>query len=569
MVKTFAEQSASNDVSIIAFSGHGKMDKDHLSIHFKDSDGKSHGSLLIGEIALAIHKHGRGEFLLVLDCCYAGAAASATASSSVYFQSKISLLAACRSDQRALPGDRLSLFTAAIIKSIDTLVDTGQQVTIKAITEHLKADKYDNYFASIRDGIANLDLGPGINLEDSASYVSEVYTALRNSGSAERSVIWYMLADAPEVRRIRVLQDPRFSEYIEPVWLGRRAMGSCLDSVTHSKRAKIDIASRLLRSQSWIDNCVGLIGARHNLDDAGILEIFKNHLDPSFPMDSKWLSALYLSDAKLLKGQEWVDLYDTSFGKTLWGAFELLAMAADDEEAFGDLRARAINDYSAAAQIDLFSEIIASRSATLKTLDAPHLSALKKSDKDFAELLTVGVRLRTGRTGSEKWLFSKMKGNWRNQYQHSFDNMFRFRHDIYISQIAEKVVAFPDSALKLAFLDGLQKQRIKSEKIAASVSKFLKDDHPWVRREAVRYVTLIANDPSTRYLVEDAIGSAQAVDSLLYPGRLDYATVLYEMLLQVGGLEKWGEIKKTLEVSSFEEEAITCFFSRERLITST
>lgn len=496
LIQIFSKRSNHDDVLIVYFSGHGTLFKDKLSLHFADSDAECDGQLLSDEITTLIHKYGKGEFLLIIDSCHSGGAETAVISDNIYFQSKISLIASCDAFYSDKKGLYASRFTEKIVTVIYKLIDSGNKVSYDSIINELNKYKSLKFHPMKRSGPSDIILSS--KLEDIESSLGIVFfRELLSSPSIERSSLWYLLADAPEKQRVNILQDGRnHSVFDEPTWLVRRAIGSCIDSIQIMRYEKIELVLYLLGSSVSTSECVGLIGGRNIVSKNEKIENKYRQCLLSEDMDVVWLASLYLSDHNKLKYNDYLDLYTNKFGVTMWGAFELLKMSVKTD-AYHRIRDNILTDHGSVTYCREYLDYINNKLLPSQIHNSTCFIEFEKEFPVLAELFHFLPRSKTGRTGSEKLFFSKMYGNWRNQYSHQFDRVFQNVKGTDLASIVKFIGEFSDISLKLAFLESIQKTiGVINGKVDMEI--FLKDKHPWVRREAIR--TLLNN----RNVVQEA-----------------------------------------------------------------
>ncbi len=521
---------------------------------------KGTGVVTIDEIGVILKKNGVGDFVLVLDCCHAGAAKTVTRSNSPYFLANISLLGSGDISHRAAQSVQASPFTEALTAAVLWLSRAGEIVSLSAVHARIIESGYKNAFLTLREGQTDIVLHRPERNQDSR-FPDLFYGALARANSSERSALWYMLADNTQAIILSVLTDPRLLGENEPIWLGRRAIGSCIDALGAGVRPKLELCSRLMDASSWSSNCVGLIGGRGELADIGIRDRFDRILRTGRTMDARWLALLYLGDVGLLN----VDLLPillttTGFGKSRWGRTELARTAAACAKLFDplcDLLQNADPSPSQQMSLDLLR-----RHAGFGDERYSLLRGIEGQNSFLRRIIELPQRARTGLVGGSKWFTSQLKGNYRWQSQYSIDEFLEEHGTAAVQAIAEGLLAIDYIPLILSFLESCRRQ---TRPELLDVAPFLKHSHPWVRREAIQ---VAVRQPTTDRVGRIVDATKLPVDSAVYPGLIDLLVVAYGALAALGSSDAWIDALSAHNLSPGDERLIESARVRERMFGS-
>ena len=565
IIELFLRDAGADDLAILFFSGHGSLDNDELVIHFSDSIASGGGQLSVSELAAILKRARHSEKLLILDCCHAGAAATLALSNSAYFGTKVSVLASNGIMDRAHESETNGHFTAALVDCIRAQSNAGVDLKLSEIATQVRVHSPNvKPVLAIHPEIDDLIL-PSRNKmrEDPRIYAEAFYRALDTSNSAERAVMWYALCSEPENIRLAVLGENVTQNMREVSWLGRRSIGSCIDSIVGLKKAKVDLVVRLLESHDWAENCVGAIGGRGELALERLRLLYSRLARAHGNMDAAWLALLYLGDAGFLSFVDLVELLDSGFGQSNWGRYELLkqctALFPMQLEEFRSILSSKFGDEVVSVLFDILLLGNGSVEHPSVSPNGVRNTALKDIHS-FAAL----KRSRTNRQGISKWFFSKLHGNWREHVQTDFAPLFDRLNDSQFRVFLGDLSALPAVATKLGVFDALQR---RVERSAGNLQYWewgLRDEHPWVVREAWRLLISVAEARGEPKLVDNAISRLPKINSDIYPGRLESRVPLIGWLLRnEDGFGRVEGLLGELEFSWSERKMLSSFFDRE------
>jgi hypothetical protein len=565
VVELFLRDIDQGELGIIFFSGHGTLDQDELVLHLTDSNPSKAGQLSATELAALLKRSGPSEKLLILDCCHAGAAASLAMSNSAFFGTKVSVFASNGILDRAQETEQNGTFTAALVEALLRLSVIGDPLELTAVAAQVRAQttEFSPILAIHRD-IDNLVLPNKHKLQKDAEQFAESFArAIATSNSAERAVMWYALCSEPERTRLRVLANNRVVNVREVTWLGRRAIGSCLDSIVGLTSHKEKLVEQLLSSRNWVENCIGAIGGRKNVSSSDLLPLYKKALKSSGYMDVSWLALLYLGDAKALGYDELAALSHGQFGKTNWGRGELLKQCSNlFPERVGDLLRllrSSISDDTQALSFDMISistsESSAARSETLSVTNAADSQIRSFSGR---------ARSRTGRNGIDKWFFSKLHGNWRDHLQEDIAVLIDSMNEGELCAFLRDLCISPNVAAKLGVFDALQRRTLRAGNCRDSWAWALGEEHPWVAREAWRLLIIISDVTNDLSLVINNLDRIRQYDRGMVPGVVEaFAPIVGWLLRTQSDRSHLQEILVLADFSQLELEMLSSHFSRE------
>ncbi|MCP5024903.1 MAG: caspase family protein, partial [Actinomycetia bacterium] len=182
---------------VVYFSGHGEQAEGDVAIVLEDADERGRGRLTSNELA-AVARH--SSVVFVLDCCSSGGALGAANQSDPFLSPRASVIASARFADYASHSRDGSAFTQALCRAIDGLADSGDDLTILALAEHVRGDDgYEGEFLiNVAEGQADLLLAPvsdiGVKLGD---FVSKFVERQSAGDRRYREVMWYSLTALP------------------------------------------------------------------------------------------------------------------------------------------------------------------------------------------------------------------------------------------------------------------------------------------------------------------------------------------------------------------------------------
>lgn len=477
------------DILVVYFTGHGQINKNQgLNILLRDSYMSS--SILMDTLVSA-EKH----VVLILDCCHAGAALHITNMEDVMSRNTITVIASCTPLRLAKYDKMNSTFTRKLCESIEVLDVSNEDITIVSLVKKIKALGYSQVYSRVEIGKTDLLLQSGNTEEKPIHFTNIFLNKIKVDKNILREIMWYALGNSSVgyITQYSVLNQFFLQNYYEGSWFVRRAIGSLISNLPQSENNVIELEKKLIDSPSWIQVCIGLVATRYENNDK-IKDIRKNICESDrYPMDAIWLANLYFSDYNNEEG-----FFPNNMLKSSWGVIDLYCRYAK--------KPKIINE---------FEKIIP---YTYKQVLEKHkrlLNVRNLQDNSLAGLLyNNGDRGRTPINDKDKWLHSVLFGKWRDYRQANLDEYFINTPNKQLVTELKGAFEIPQIDCKIALLDYISVNEELKEKYKNYLKWGLKDEHPWVRRSAIKIY-----DGELNLLKDTAF--YDRIDMDIYPGVLD------------------------------------------------
>ena len=512
-----AGSTAPSNVLILYISSHGFLRNGSLSIPFSDARLTDFGFVESGEIASSLRRC-PGQVLLVLDCCFSGAALGEAHLRDVYDAPKISVMTSAQPYGRAHYGPSGSDFTLAFIRALERISGAGEAFTVGKIADYIRRDREytGEMLVNLAEGTADLHLAEPPDwykgIIERRDFEVPFLDRVLASPLHTREMLWYSLEDVPDNLKLKIFNWERAQLALrDPSWLVRRAMGTILSRVDDVHPGKPATILALLSARSWMHECVGLVAARNSLDDPKLADQTKLILTGSRHMDAIWLANLYLSDHS---GAHLVDALASPLGRTEWGVVDLWKRYGPRCTDEGEL-AR------------IFRTALAGRPEILSALRV-HLDC---TGSVAGELL--GTDPIPEVTGNElvrfqyqrkprgiilaptavKWLASSLYGSWRDQLEGGLREYLDNTEEAQVVRDLGVCRRIPSVEHRVSICQDLAAAAVDVVAIIDAARWTVTDPHPWVRRESLRLF------PRDRAAAEKALGVS--TDRSLFPGCFD------------------------------------------------
>ncbi|MCB5903805.1 caspase family protein [Bacillus cereus] len=503
VVKMFTRNLGESDNLIIYFSGHGALrNQDSLELIFSNANSSyGEGRCKTSQLKDVLDQ-GNFQTILILDCCHSGAGLNIANDTNIFSNEKISVLASSSAFGRAKFDESGSIFTKHLCDVLKTLNEEGKPISLRALAEEIESTGHRCY-VNTSNGSPNIILSnPTTLVEDNTDFQKRFLMRIYESDTTTREMHWYYLMDFPNITKLEVLRSYLKQDISEPHWLVRRAIGSLIGELRNFK-VKEEIVLELLRSRDWMAQCIGLIGARKELEHESIRNEVKSILSSNAQMDAIWLANLYLSDSEYLD----IDCaLSSSLSKTAWGVLDIwirYSERMDNNILLEKIKSTVDNVLLEPLFIHMYFE-----SGHIE--DEGLLEPIRES-KLISFLYALKKRGGT-KSAKQKWLFSSLYGSWRDQLDLKLREFFHYSTEEEIRTNLELASKLPLVEMKMAIFQYIT---IYPDPEYHPLLKWgLSDPHPWVKRTAIRAL----QEQST--LLGEAF--QEATNGQLYPGKLDF-----------------------------------------------
>ncbi len=477
------------DILVVYFTGHGEISGNQgLKILLKDSWLTS--NVLMDTLVLA-----QKRVLLVLDCCHAGAALHMTNTEDVMSKNTITVIASCKPLSLAGFNERNSFFTRTLCEAIEVLDNSGEDITIISLINKMEKLGYSQVYSRVEAGKADFLLQHGNREKTPIEFADIFLKKVKVDKNVLREIMWYALGNSSigYTAQYNVLNQYLVQNYYEGSWFVRRAIGSVISSLPQNDKNVIDLEERFINSSSWMQVCIGLIARRYenSKENKGIRKfICESH---RYPMDAIWLANLYYSD---YNSEE--IFFPSMMLKSSWGIIDLYSRYAENPHIISELERGLPLAYK---------ETLERHKEMLRTPN--------RQDNSLVSLLyNNGSRGRTPINDKDKWLRSVLFGKWRDYRQANLEEYFMNVSDKQIESELRNAYEIPQIDCKIALLDYISINEKLKEKYNKFLEWGLKDEHPWVRRSAIKIY-----DNNLELLKATAF--CDKINMMLYPGVLD------------------------------------------------
>ncbi|MBQ8355677.1 MAG: caspase family protein [Oscillospiraceae bacterium] len=468
------------DTLVIYFSGHainkrGNSGSSVFSLCCKDySSEESDNAIPVEDQIISGLRNVGCNIVLILDCCYSGAALiNATHEPGAQ---QISIL--CSTNERSLSEftEDGSRYAKAVCESIFEIKAKNTDFSLENLQSKIYA-RYKNACcnaASTHTG--SILLKRATPYEDMYYDFSKRFFKQLNDRSVHyREAIWYSLCDIPSKLTIDLFReyfkctnpDSHFAP--EANWLVRRAIGSAIACIEdHVERQNLN--KTLLKSVSWQEQCIGIIGARYDIKNND--HIFRYTIDLIRTrrikrIDAIWLINLYAADNV---NYDYSMFLTTSLAEQPWGIHEIwkTAKGISFDVFYQKLEEHHVK-HAAAWKTDYYERHPWQESSTLYGCF---------SDNKARGRLPVKTK--------SKFILSLLFGNWRGHTMTDLrallDNMTSEERDYELCEAA----GYTETEYKMALFDFFASEPEWFAKCKESLLWGLQDMHPWVRRTAIQ-----------------------------------------------------------------------------------
>lgn len=517
-----------DDLLIVYVSSHGTLRRGGLSIPFSDARPSGSGYLDAGEVASTLRRC-PGKVLLILDCCFSGAALAEANLRDIYDTPNLSVMASAMPYGRATYGEGGSDFALALVRAIDRVAGEGAAITVGKIAEHVAGD--DGYggeiLVNLAEGLSDLQLaGPPTwywNVATSGDFEGRFLDRVAASAANTREMLWYNLDGMPDTAKLGVFE--RFREHralYEPNWLVRRAIGTVLSRISSVHPGKRASLLGFLTSKNWMHACVGLVAGRASLDDSLVYDSYRRVVSEMRQMDAVWLANLYLADHS---GDTLQLALASPLGATGWGVVDVwkrYEAQFDDQEQLARSFAAALSD-RLPLLIELRTHLECVRSPVGEELGV---------EPDHDVVSNELVRFQYGRKprgvlapSPVKWLVSSIYGSWRDQLTGDLHEYLDNTDSAQILRDLRVCSRIPSVEHRVNICRELLSYSAEMPELMDGAGWTVTDPHPWVRTESLK---LFSSDPVS---VVEAL--EVETDRVLYPGYFDLLLESYRQRADV------------------------------------
>lgn len=470
------------DTLVIYFSGHAKNTRGNsgsplFSLCCKDyCKEDSDNAISVESTIIQNLQKVACNVVLILDCCYSGAALiNATHQPGAQ---QISIL--CSTTERSLAEftEDGSRYAKAVSESILEIKAKNSDFTL----ENLQSGIHTRYRNACCNTASNYT--GSILLKTAVPYGDMYYDfskrffkQLNDRSVHYREAIWYSLCDIPSK-----LTNDLFREYFkctnsdsrfepEANWLVRRAIGSAIACIEdHVERQNLN--KSLLKSASWQEQCIGIIGARYDIRNNDnvffdIMELVNSRKIRR--IDAIWLVNLYAADHV---NYDYSTFLSTSLAELPWGINEIWKTAKQKGSSF-DAFYQKLEEHGV-------------KNAVAWKNDFYEQHSWQKSSNLYGCFSENKARGRLPVKTKSKFILSLLFGNWRGHTMTDLrtllDNMTTEEQNLELLEAAN----YAETEYKMALFDFFASEPEWFNKCKESLMWGLQDMHPWVRRTAIQ-----------------------------------------------------------------------------------
>lgn len=532
--------SDNNDIVVIYFSGHAviKRSTKTLGLCFFDSVDDARGTVDIGRI-YELTKNSGKSVLLILDCCYSGAALK-LASMSVD-SSRYSILTACDDIDISTYDETGSQFAKVLCKAIYDIKSNGDEFSLNSLSQKMVNLGYKgamlNFGASSAKDVSFIFKPRSNFLKQYNDFVPRFLDRVNHSNAVLREAMWYSLVDVPEPVVYDICEtyfgiNGSKRSVSEASWLVRRSIGSVISCLSDTRR-KEQLIYALLSSCFWQEQCIGLIGARYLLrDQREVFEFVAARIADGtiVRIDAVWLANLYMGDNTQYTPEIF---FNTTLVQSSWGTIELYK-TLQKAEAYKHNALEIIEKVVSPENQKALQGYIA-------------LNGENKSNKLVQQLRKGKVRGRLPEKEKSKFLLSALYGSWRDQINVDLSNYFNSEFQTTIANHLEKAKDFSSIEFKMSLLSYFQTLPNGAKKYWRSIDWALSDKNLWVRREAIKLYYMIY----PRGKILDNCLCETDITSNFYPGLLDLMLELPKSVCE-SQLKKYASLFVANDISSLQ-----------------
>lgn len=266
--------------------------------------------------------------------------------------------------------------------------------------------------------------------------------------------------------------------------------------------------------------------------------------EKDYPMDLLWLITLYLPD--ISENLDPQIVLESNLMKSAWGAMEIWKRYFKDIDVTEKL-----NIFKKHLSANVYKQICVELYFKEEISDCEDLpSVINKYNSFIKDLYKCKTRGRSNISKNDKWIYSVLYGNWRDQVDVSsvFDNRWKTERDK--KGLLKALRYIPSVEIKMAILDYLSKI-VKWENRQIDVNCLtwaLKDQHPWVIRSALPLFQ------GRQDIVKDKI--RRNINMKIYPGIFDLAIELSRL--------GFNDIEYSIDkINDYESEMLKIAISQE------
>ena len=315
-----ASTFSSENTLIIFFSCLAVQNNEEFNLVFSDEDGSGRGQINISHLKNILTKY-KGEYVIVLDCCYSESALGIANKLVASSKCNISVIASTPYYLRAKYDLNGSHFTNVFCDALIQIFENENDLTINNIVSAIETLGSPCY-VNVAEGKSDLALKKFSKITDYTNFSRNFFSKLNCNNRVVREMMWYSLQDIPSKKSLEIIDNFIFNSVktCEADWLVRRAIGSLLSTLKGNSHHIYETELNLLNSNNWMLQTIGLIACRHNVN-IDISNILRNMvINKENPMSLVWLADLYLSDSKFADLE--VSL-KSNLAKTGWGLIQI------------------------------------------------------------------------------------------------------------------------------------------------------------------------------------------------------------------------------------------------------
>lgn len=494
------------DTIILYFSCHARLNSsDEFILVFSDADEAGNGQLTATYLKEILTRY-NSEYILFLDCCHSETALKMANKSSPSSRSNISVIASTEYYLRAKYDSDGSFFTKILCEAVTQLYENGQDITLNSIASEINVSGATCY-TNLAEGKIDFPLKKVASLTNNYPEFPRIFMSKLSNNRLVREMMWYSLSNIPSKISLVIINQFILdsAKVSEADWLVRRAIGSLLSTMKGDLSQINKTTLKMLYSDNWMRQTIGLIACRHNIDYKTADMLQNMIISEDNPMSLVWLADLYLSDSQFAN----LDVsLKSNLAKTGWGLIQIWDRYKQKYEP--RMLFNTICNNIADNQIlkQLQTEIYLSNNDQFG-FDERDITCeqLKASNNKLVSILYRSSP--RGRTidNNKKWLLSIMYGSWRGQLNINFDEYFNNTKDNKIIRELKLARYIPSPSKRACIFSYMQYSPNIFEKYRSNISWGISDPHPWVRREAIlafknypEMIQLAFNDVIDRHL---------------------------------------------------------------------
>lgn len=502
--KSIDQEGSTNSTIILYYSGHAKYENESLMLKCKYDE-----YIEIQEIT-TILKWFYGGVIIVLDCCYSGLALSEANILSFCNKNNISIICSATENDTSNYSDNGSEFTNFFCEILKEAKENMEDITLNSIEKIFRQNsKNFIYRKSINDKFI---IKSKYNYEEEQNIKMQFCNKFNSKTSFEREIMLYSLGDYPTKLKIQILEGLYDQLQYEGNWLIRRAYGSILSGCSNPNSSRLEIISKMLNSNSWMTKCIGIIGIRKDLTN--YKDIIKDIIIKEDNIDCVWLANLYFSDS------EYRDIQialKSKMARTKWGILEIYKQYNDKIDNALEIIKNEIHDKELHEYLDIY---------------------LNKDKIDLIKFMKTAKKRGKIRNEKNKWIFSNLFGNWRNHLELDLNDYLESNREVDIKKNLKELQWCSDYNIRMNLFQYFIENDRYLNLYYDELEWGIKDEHPWVRREAIN--CLYGN----RCMEIDDY----RVDSSMYPGTLDYYITLLKFgIVDLNTIKQFGLLKIEIE----------------------